>query len=117
VLAVQPFRAVDNGTYDAFVRAYRARYGLEPTPVAAYSFDAVHLLANALERSGLNRAALRDAIAAQSGFIGVTGGITWDNAGGNRAEPVLLELPGPTVAERAKPATVGDAARVESVRK
>ena len=94
VLAIQPFGEADNAAYAAFDRAYRARYGCDPTPVAAYSFDAVHLLVHALEASGLNRPALRDAIAAATGFIGAAGTITWDNAGGNRAEPVLLVLPG-----------------------
>jgi branched-chain amino acid transport system substrate-binding protein len=94
VLAIRPFREADNPAYAAFTRAYRARYGSDPTAVAAYSFDAVHLVVRALAASGLNRAALRDAIAAATGFAGVAGTITWDNAGGNRAEPVLLVLPG-----------------------
>jgi ABC-type branched-subunit amino acid transport system substrate-binding protein len=56
----------------------------------------VNLVAEALETSGLNRAALRDAIVARSGFAGATGAVSWDNAGGNRGEPVLLVLPGAT---------------------
>jgi branched-chain amino acid transport system substrate-binding protein len=96
VLAVRPFREVNNPAYAAFHRAYRARYGSEPTPTAAYAYDAVNLVAEALETSGLNRAALRDAIVARSGFAGATGAVSWDNAGGNRGEPVLLVLPGAT---------------------
>jgi branched-chain amino acid transport system substrate-binding protein len=95
VLALRPFQERDNPAYAAFSRAYRARYRSEPTPGAAYAYDAVHLLAHALQTSGLNRAALRDAIAATTGFAGATGRIAWDNAGGNRAEPVLLVLPEP----------------------
>jgi len=100
VLAVRPFRELNNPAYAALGRAYQARYGAEPTPAAAYGYDAVNLLASALEASGLNRAALRDAIAARSGFVGATGTISWDNAGGNRAEPVLLLWPGATTVER-----------------
>jgi branched-chain amino acid transport system substrate-binding protein len=96
VLAVRPFRELDNPAYAAFGRAYRARYGSEPTPSAAYGYDAVNLLVRALETSGFNRAALRDAVAGQAGFAGVTGTVSWDNAGGNRTEPVLLVLPGAT---------------------
>lgn len=99
VLAVQPFRDVNNPAYTTFERAYRLRYGFEPTPIAAYSYDAVHLVVSALEASGLNRPALRDAIAAKTGFVGATGTISWDNAGGNRGEPVLLVLPGPTAVD------------------
>jgi ABC-type branched-subunit amino acid transport system substrate-binding protein len=98
VLALRPFRELDNPAYAAFGRAYRARYGSEPTPSAAYAYDAVNLLVSALQTSGLNRAALRDAIAANTGFVGVTGPLSWDNGGGNRGEPVLLVLPGATAA-------------------
>jgi branched-chain amino acid transport system substrate-binding protein len=100
VLAIRPFQETDNPAYAAFAREYEARYGSAPTPVAAYSFDAVHLLVKALAASGLNRAALRDALAAATGFVGAAGTITWDNAGGNRAEPVLLVLPGATQGSR-----------------
>jgi branched-chain amino acid transport system substrate-binding protein len=94
VLAVRPFREADNPAYAAFDRAYRARYGSAPTPMAAYGYDAVNLVAEAIETSGLNRAALRDAIAGRSGIVGATGAVAWDNAGGNRVAPVLLVLPG-----------------------
>jgi ABC-type branched-subunit amino acid transport system substrate-binding protein len=96
VLVVRPFREADNPAYADFARVYRARYRVEPTPTAAYSYDAVNLLVSALEASGLNRAALRDAIAAQTGFVGATGVVSWDNAGGNRAEPVLLRRGAPS---------------------
>ena len=94
VLAVQPFSTANNGAYHAFADTYRARYGSEPTADAAYGYDAVRLLARALEAGGLNRAALRDAIAAQTGFVGATGTAVWDNAGGNQAEAGLVELQG-----------------------
>jgi ABC-type branched-subunit amino acid transport system substrate-binding protein len=95
ILALRPFQERDNPAYAAFGRAYQARYGSGPTPTAAYAYDAINLLAGALQTSGLNRAALRDALAARTGFVGATGRIAWDNAGGNRAEPVLLVLPEP----------------------
>jgi ABC-type branched-subunit amino acid transport system substrate-binding protein len=95
VFIVRPFRETTDHTYVAFDRAYRARFGSAPTPVAAYSYDAVNLLVNAMETSGLNRPALRDAIAASTGWVGATGPVSWDNAGGNQVEPVLSVLPGP----------------------
>jgi len=99
VLAVLPFREEENAAFSAFDGAYRARYGLAPTPMAAYSYDAVRLVVRALEQSGFNRPALRDEIAGTQGFVGATGPISWDNAGGNRVEPVLVVLPGPTTEE------------------
>jgi branched-chain amino acid transport system substrate-binding protein len=94
VLAVQPFRELGSPAYAAFDRAYRARYGAEPTPGAAYAYDAVNLVVRGLESSGYNRAALRDAIARQTGFVGAAGVVAWDNGGGNRGKPGLVVLPG-----------------------
>jgi ABC-type branched-subunit amino acid transport system substrate-binding protein len=71
----------------------------------------VNLLADALETSGLNRAALRDAIMAHAGFVGATGAIAWDNGGGNRVEPVLRVLRGATGAEGAGRTAAGDPER------
>ncbi len=114
VLALRPFREANNPAYAAFDRAYRTRYGSEPTPVAAYGYDAVHLVVSALETSGLNRAALRDAIAARTDFVGATGAISWDNAGGNRVAPVLLVLSGPSTADEVSQLSVGHHTRGES---
>ncbi|UCG86487.1 MAG: ABC transporter substrate-binding protein [Gemmatimonadota bacterium] len=90
ILSVMPFAAADNSRYARFARAYRDRYGVHPTPTAAYTYDAVNLVVQSLEESGLNRTTLRDAIAGGSGYEGVTGVIRWDNAGGNRAQAVLV---------------------------
>jgi ABC-type branched-subunit amino acid transport system substrate-binding protein len=90
LLTVQPFDVRDSQRYAEFEDAYKTRYGIEATPVAAYYYDALKLLVRSLEESGLNRSALRDAIAAGTGFVGATGPISWDNGGGNQARPVLV---------------------------
>ncbi len=90
ILYVQPFSGADNPGYSAFARAYMQRFGAEPTPSAAYTYDAVNLLVQALTEGGINRAALRDAIANSSGYRGAAGTIAWDNAGGNQGRPVLV---------------------------
>lgn len=95
---VQPFSR-GNSRYDQFARSYRERYGEDPTCAAAYAYDAVTLIVDALRQSGLNRARLRDAIAQNDRYHGVTGAISWDNAGGNRGEPVLIRIP-PATDER-----------------
>lgn len=99
VFGVQPFAAAHSGAYAAFRDTYRARYGTAPTPEAAYGYDAMHLIAAALEVSGLNRADLRDALAAATGFRGATGLVVWDNAGGNRSTPVLQPLLAPATSD------------------
>jgi ABC-type branched-subunit amino acid transport system substrate-binding protein len=95
VLHVWPFEEGSNPEYHAFAQTYRARVGMVPTPAAAYAYDAVNMLVSSLLQSGLNHAALRDALADQSGYRGVTGVVSWDNAGGNRAAPVLRSADGP----------------------
>lgn len=89
---VQPFSETGNPAYAPFARTYQKRYGTSPTPGAAYAYDAVNLVVQSLQKSGLNRPGLRDAIAGIGDFQGVTGKISWDNGGGNQAEPVLRTL-------------------------
>jgi ABC-type branched-subunit amino acid transport system substrate-binding protein len=98
VIVSWPFRDADRPSYEAFRDRYRDRFGTAPSPLAAYGYDAVQVIAGALDASGLNRSALRDGIAAMDGFRGATGTIRWDNAGGSLAEPVLWTPPGPIVA-------------------
>jgi branched-chain amino acid transport system substrate-binding protein len=63
----------------AFVAAYRKRHGEDPDSIAALSYDAARLLADAIRRAGSTEAKrIRDAIAATPGFTGVSGKITFD---------------------------------------
>ena len=86
---IDPFRTADSADYQSFAGNYFRRYMKYPVASAAYTYDAVWLIAHALNRSGLNRVRLRGAIAGMSDFRGVTGKIKWDNGGGNLAEPYL----------------------------
>ncbi len=54
--------------------------------------DAIYLLARAIEKAGLNRAAIRDAIANTDYFSPVTGKIFWDNTGGRMIKSVLRKM-------------------------
>ncbi|MFZ1055241.1 MAG: ABC transporter substrate-binding protein [Opitutaceae bacterium] len=64
----------------AFVAAFRARYGTLPNGLAALTYDAVRLVADAAARAGTTeRAALRDALARTRNFRGATG-VTTINA-------------------------------------
>lgn len=57
-----------------FVQAYRVRYGASPNGLAALTYDAVRLIADAIARAGTTeRTALRRALAGTNGFPGVTG--------------------------------------------
>jgi branched-chain amino acid transport system substrate-binding protein len=62
-----------------FVDAYRARFGAPPDSIAATSYDAMRMLADAITRAGSTEGKrVRDALAATKDFAGVTGTITMD---------------------------------------
>jgi branched-chain amino acid transport system substrate-binding protein len=78
-----------------FVDAYRAKYGTDPDSIAASSYDAMRLIADAIGRSGSTEGnRIRDALAATKDFPGVTGSITMD-ADRNPIKPaVVLKVEG-----------------------
>jgi branched-chain amino acid transport system substrate-binding protein len=69
-----------------FVRAYKAKYPAEPPPnqPAAASYDAMHILAQVIARSGASRRRIRDGLQQvnlQHPYDGVTGRIAFDSLG------------------------------------
>lgn len=92
VYCIRPFDPTGNARYQTFETTYRARFGVAPTPAAAYTYDAVQILLRAIRTSGLSRAGIRDAIAGMQDYQGVTGKIHWDNGWANQAEPVLQKI-------------------------
>jgi branched-chain amino acid transport system substrate-binding protein len=74
-----------------FVRRYRARWnGETPEAVSALGYDAMRLVAAAMEHSGTTAGpALRNAIAATKNFPGVTGRTTID-AHRNSSKPAVM---------------------------
>lgn len=92
VFYVAPFDTLENGKYRLFALRYAREFGYGPTARAAYTYDAVYVLAIALNSGGLNKVDLRDAIAHGAVWEGVTGKIIWDNGGGNQGKPVLRHI-------------------------
>ena len=76
----------------AFVQRYRARWnGEAPEGVSALGYDAMYLIAAAMERAGTTDSAkLRDAIAATKNFPGVTGRTTIDEKRNSSKAAVML---------------------------
>ncbi|HEX8719590.1 MAG TPA: ABC transporter substrate-binding protein, partial [Pyrinomonadaceae bacterium] len=73
-----------------FVQDYRMLYGSAPDSFAATAYDAARIMLAAVERApALERAAIRDALAATRDFPGVTGAVTFD-AGRNAVKPVVV---------------------------
>jgi len=63
----------------SFIAAYNKEYGHDPeSAFAALGYDAVYLMADAIKRAGsVSSKAIRDALAATKGFLGVTGAVTY----------------------------------------
>jgi branched-chain amino acid transport system substrate-binding protein len=79
----------------AFVEAYKARYRAEPDSIAASSYDATRLLADAITRAGSTEGRrIRDALASTRDFAGVTGTITMDADRNPIKQAVVLKVEG-----------------------
>jgi branched-chain amino acid transport system substrate-binding protein len=75
--------------WDSFARMYENRWRERPDHAATWSYDAVRLVADAVQRAGLNRARVRDAVRGLAPWKGAGGVVRWDALGRNRA-PVGL---------------------------
>jgi branched-chain amino acid transport system substrate-binding protein len=73
----------------AFVSAFQAAYGTPPGAAAAYAYDAAQVLLGAMEKSGVSRTQIQDALRRAGPWRGATGVIRFD-ARGNGAGPVDL---------------------------
>ena len=57
-----------------FVKAFKARNnGVAPNMFAAIAYDAISVLANAIEKAGTDRKAIRDELAKMKDYVGMTG--------------------------------------------
>ncbi len=73
-----------------FVAAYAKAYGSTPDSIAALTYDAVRLVADAIRRAGSTEGRrVRDALASTTGFRGVTGTISFD-AERNPVKPAVI---------------------------
>ncbi len=73
------YRADDRPEVLAFVKAYKEEYGVDPeNAFAPLGYDALMLVANAIERAGsAEPAAIRDALQVTMGYPAVTGEISY----------------------------------------
>lgn len=85
----------DSPRVQAFVKGFQAKYGATPDAMAALGYDTARIFADAAARAGsTDGAKLRDAIAATSGFEGVTGKISMDAQRNARKDAVVLKIEG-----------------------
>lgn len=75
-----------------FIKAYKAKYGMEPDMVGASSYDAFMVVADAVRKAGPNPKAIRNAIAATKDFEGLTGSISHFNKLGEAMKPIQVQI-------------------------
>ncbi len=81
--AVFPLLDSESAEHLRFRQKFVSRFGHSPDFAATQTYDAVHLLAQAIRKAGLNRALIRDAIRQLSGWEGANGVVRWDAVGQN----------------------------------
>ncbi len=84
----------DSPAVRAFVEAYRARWGSDPTAFAATSYDAVRVLHQVMSElpNPRDSVAIRDGLTKVKDFPGVTGSTTIDRQRNASKDAVVLEL-------------------------
>ncbi|UCF37249.1 MAG: ABC transporter substrate-binding protein [Acidobacteriota bacterium] len=75
-----------------FSEEFQRLHGRLPDFATLQTYDAVHLLAQAIRAAGLNRARIRDAVREGIPWYGVNGEINWDPTGQNRRPPILHRI-------------------------
>ncbi|MQA83402.1 MAG: ABC transporter substrate-binding protein [Streptosporangiales bacterium] len=73
-----------------YVKSYQQAHGAQPGPYSVYEYDAVSVVAEAIEKAGsAEPEKITQALAGIKGFQGLTGTITFDE-NGDRSDPVYI---------------------------
>jgi len=82
-----------NAVVQEFVKNFQAKYNEVPDALAACAYDAIRIVAQAIEAAGVeDRTAVRDALAKVSNFDGVTGKITIDEKRNAKKAATILTV-------------------------
>lgn len=92
IVASPWFPSKDDEKVKKFVTAYKAKYGKEPDQFAAQAYDALYIMADALEKSGstTDRAKLKNSLKIVKDFQGVTGKFAFDEKRNPAMEVTVL---------------------------
>jgi branched-chain amino acid transport system substrate-binding protein len=74
-----------------FVEAYTAKYGAAPSVYAANAYDALMLVAKALQAQGTSADGIRDYLYGVEGYEGASGSLTFDEFG-EVSKPVVMKV-------------------------
>jgi branched-chain amino acid transport system substrate-binding protein len=72
--------------------AYVKKYGSEPDTLAAWNYDALYILAEAMKKAGTDPEKIREAILATKGFKGVLGEFNFDEFGDGLHEVSMVQI-------------------------
>lgn len=65
-----------------FISAFKKANGSDPSPIAAYSYEAVNIFVNAIRtKNAATRKAVRDGLSATKNYQGITGSVTYSGSG------------------------------------
>jgi branched-chain amino acid transport system substrate-binding protein len=76
---------------ELFAKEYRKQFGNIPGAVAAYAFDGMNLLIEAIRKAGTEREGIQKALR-DIKYDGVTGTIQFDENGNRKGVPVFVEI-------------------------
>jgi branched-chain amino acid transport system substrate-binding protein len=68
------------------------KYGSEPDTLAAWNYDALYILAEAMKKAGTDPEKIREAILATKGFKGVLGEFNFDEFGDGLHEVSMIQI-------------------------
>jgi len=77
----------------AFVQAFRSKFGRDPNSFAALAYDATMVVAQAIERAGPDRTAIRDYLGSMqeaNAYNGLTGRIAFQQSGDVAGKPMAM---------------------------
>jgi ABC-type branched-chain amino acid transport systems, periplasmic component len=84
---------LDRPASKEFIAKYQKKYNMLPDAAAALTYDSANLLFQAIEKAGkADSKAIRDAIAATQGFVGVTGDISYNGSGDPVKGAVVIRI-------------------------
>ncbi len=94
VIIVTDFdRESTNPLVQEFIKRYKEKRGIDPDMVAASSFDAVMILAKAIEKAGtLDKQKIMESLRSMENFDGVAGKIIKFTPGGNAVKELTLQI-------------------------
>ncbi|MBC8392105.1 MAG: ABC transporter substrate-binding protein [Deltaproteobacteria bacterium] len=78
-----PLLYYPSGESRLFDEEFKRRFGREPDYLAAHTYDALNLLIASIEKAGLDREKIRDAMKYNSPTKGITGTFSWNQYGEN----------------------------------